>query len=172
MQSEHLHRGSCYQSSNPDRCYDALCMFCVLERCVRGGKGHQQSQAVPPDILTPRCIYVQSPWKLGLTSSWRVLNHSSLSRTCGWCCEYGSVRSASHSCCSVSHCGREQPSFLRIRRSFAVLLHFLCVFRESVVGVRWRFATSATLCYRWFSSGCRCSAHLRSCMSTGHSLSF
>lgn len=34
--SEHLYRGSCYQSINPGRCYDALCMFsvCTQEICI------------------------------------------------------------------------------------------------------------------------------------------
>lgn len=59
------------------------------------GEGRQQSQAAPPDILTPSCIYVLSPWKLGLSSTWRALNRSPLLLTRGWCCEYGSVRSAS-----------------------------------------------------------------------------
>lgn len=156
-QREHLYRGSCYQSSNPDRCYDALCMFSLLyftqEICLEEseGKGHPQSQAVLADILTPSCICVLSPWKLGLGSTWRALNHSPLSQTRGWCCEYGSVRSASPTCCIVSHCGREQPSFLRVRRSFTGLLHFLCEFRGSIVGVRWRLTISATLCCWWFS---------------------
>lgn len=164
MQSEHLYRGSCYQSSNPDRCYDALCMFSLYtqEICIVGerGKGRLQSQAVLPDILTPSCVCVLPPWKLGLSSTWRALNHSPLLRTRGWYCDYGSVRSASPSCCIVSHCGREQPSFLRVRRSFAGLIHFLCVFRGSVVGVRRRLATSAALCCWWYSCGCGGSARL------------
>lgn len=47
--------------------------------------------------------HVLSPWKLGLSSTWRALNHSPLLQTHGWCCEYGSVQSASPSCCDQSH---------------------------------------------------------------------
>lgn len=61
----------------------------------REGKGCPQSQAVLPDILTPSCFCALSPWKLGLSSTWRALNHCPLWRTRGWCCEYGSVRLAS-----------------------------------------------------------------------------
>ena len=134
----------------------------LCRRRERGGGwgGHLQNQAVLPDILTSSCVCVLSPWKLGLSSTWRVLNHSPLSQTRGWCCEYGSVRSASPSRCIVSHCGREQPSFLRVRRSFAGLLYFLCLLRRSVVGVRRRLATSAAWRCWWFSCGCGGSEHL------------
>ena len=107
--------------------------------------------------LRLRLVTLETWSQLNLAS---VKSLSPLSQTRGWCCEYGSVRSASPSRCIVSHCGREQPSFLGVRRSFAGLLHFLCLLRWSVVGVRRRLATSAAWRRWWFSCGCGGSEHL------------
>lgn len=95
--------------------------------------------------------------------TWSQLNLASLkslSTLAAGAVNVALFRSASPSCCIVSHSGREQPSFLRVRRSFAGLLHFLCVLGGSVVWVRRRLATSATLCCWWFRCGCRSRAHL------------
>ena len=136
--------------------------------CQEGGGGRerrQQSQAVPPDILTPRCISVPSPWKLGLSVTWRALKSLLAPRT---------PRLLLWTWLSViglpllllgSHRGREQLPLLWVRRRFAGLLHFLCVVRQAVVGVRWRFATPATLRPRRFSRGCRGRAHLWPCVT-------
>lgn len=152
-----------------------VCSAFVIKRLVWWWGGSAEPSCCPWCTHPSLCV------PLVTLETCQALNHSSIPAHFS---ESGSVRSASTSHCVVSHCGREQPSFLWVRRSFTGLFCFLHVLKGSVMRVRRRDATSAALCPWWFSLGWRGCAHLWKSVNTpcwgclllsviiGYSLSF